>query len=69
MSQSRSMKILTQILTPEIATIAKADEESDKDSDDELIFCLTPTAEYNQLTICRVYSVAQLGPKPTSKQT
>ena len=30
------MKILTQIMTPKIATIAKAAEESDKDSDDEL---------------------------------
>ena len=32
----RSMKIFTQIMTPKIATIAEADEESDKDSDDEL---------------------------------
>ena len=32
----RSMKIFTQIMTPKIATIAEADEESDIDSDDEL---------------------------------
>ena len=31
----RSMKIFTQIMTPKIATIAEADEESDKDSEDE----------------------------------
>jgi hypothetical protein len=30
------MKIFTQIMTPKIATIAEADEESDIDSDDEL---------------------------------
>ena len=29
------MKIFTQIMTPKIATIAEADEESDKDSEDE----------------------------------
>ena len=36
MSQPRSMKILIQIMTSKIATIAEADEESDKDLDDEL---------------------------------
>ena len=36
MSQPRSMKILTQILTSKIATIAEPYEESDKDLDDEL---------------------------------
>jgi hypothetical protein len=30
------MKILTQIMTPKIATIAEDNEESDNDSDDEL---------------------------------
>jgi hypothetical protein len=30
------MKIFTQIMTPKIAAIAEADEESDKDSDVEL---------------------------------
>jgi hypothetical protein len=30
------MKILTQIMTPKIDTIAEADEESDIDSADEL---------------------------------
>ena len=34
--QPRSMKILIQIITSKIATIAEADEKSDKDSDDEL---------------------------------
>ena len=36
MSQPRSMKILIQIMTSKIATIAEPDEESDKDLDDEL---------------------------------
>ena len=36
MSQPRSMKILIQILTSKIATIAEPDEESVKDLDDEL---------------------------------